>query len=84
MCNSLAAKHPELVEQQWDWEGNDDVLPKDLLPQSNKKVHWRCDLHSPCRWLSPPSNRTKPKCPSGCPQCPSGRKGRRRNLTLGG
>ena len=78
ICNNLAVKHPELVEQQWDTEANGEVLPEALLPQSNRKVAWRCKLHHPpCLWLATPNNRTRAKYPSGCPQCPSGRRGRR-------
>ena len=69
-CNSLAALHPKLVQQQWDWEANRDLSPEHLLPASNRRVAWRCDLHeSPCLWVARPSNRTLAARPSGCPQC---------------
>ena len=84
-CNSLAACRPQLVQQQWDREANGQLQPQHLLPGSNKKVAWRCDLHQPpCLWLAAPFARTRAQRPTGCPQCPSGRKGRRPTSTQGG
>ena len=69
-CNSLAALHPELVHQQWDREANCDLRPEHLLPASNRRVAWRCDIHEPpCLWVARPSDRTLAARPSGCPQC---------------
>ena len=36
-CSSLAAKHPRLVQQQWDFAAN-ERRPEDLLPQSTIKA----------------------------------------------
>ena len=67
-CTSLAVVHPDTVQQQWDFERN-TVRPEDLLPQSNKKVHWRCTLHQPPhRWTATPHNRFGSR-QSGCPEC---------------
>ena len=69
-CNSLAACHPQLVQQQWDWEANGTLQPADLLPSSNKKAAWRCDLHEPAVcWLASPNKRTQARRPTGCPVC---------------
>jgi hypothetical protein len=49
----------------WDWERN-EVDPKNILPDSNKSVHWIC-INSLCehphRWTVSPANK------KGCPRC---------------
>ena len=70
-CNSLAALHPDLVSRDWDTEVN-TVRPEDLLPQSNKAVHWRCSLHEPPHlWAATPNDRVGHQ--TGCPLCPKHR-----------
>ena len=67
-CNSLSACHPQLVQQHWDQEANGQLQPEDLLPGSDRKVAWRCDLHeSAVCWLATPHKMVKP--PTGCPVC---------------
>ena len=61
--NNLSVFHPELL-QEWDYELN-GLPPEQYLPQSNKKVWWKCIKgHS---WQSVISNRTG--LGNGCPQC---------------
>ena len=79
ICSSLAAVHPDTVQQQWDFERN-TVRPEDLLPQSGAKVHWRCSLHQPPhRWTATPNYRFGSRG-SGCPECALDR---RRTLKAG-
>ena len=76
LCNSLARKHPQVVAAEWDAERNGFQTAGDLLPQSNKPVHWRCTKHQPpvC-WTATPRDRFGPRA-TGCPEC-GRRKGRR-------
>lgn len=62
--NDIATLYPFLLEE-WDWDRNIDVFPSTLLPQSNKRVWWRCKkcLQS---WEAPVYNRMKG---SRCPFC---------------
>ena len=72
-CNSLAVTHPDIIQQQWDFERN-TVRPEDLLPRSSAKVHWRCSLHQPpCCWTATPTNRFA-RLRTGCPECAYQRK----------
>ena len=67
ICNSLAALHPDLISREWDTKVN-TVRPEDLLPQSNKAVHWRCSLHDPPHlWAATANNRVGHR--TGCPAC---------------
>jgi hypothetical protein len=54
--------YPEICEE-WD----DPLSPKDFLPNSNKKVWWRCRHDSSHRWQASPNNRITGG--SGCPDC---------------
>ena len=67
-CNSLARLHPELVKQ-WDEAANAPLRPEDLLPGSNKRVHWVCSKHKePCHFRTTVQARTRANS-TGCPQC---------------
>ena len=55
--NDLQTQFPELAKQADGWD------PSELLPQSNKKVGWKCDLGH--RWEASVDSRRK----HGCPYC---------------
>ena len=63
-CRSLAAKHPELM-QQWNWDGNQGTDPYGVGCCSRKKVSWLCTEHG--QWDASPAMRVCNK--SGCPDC---------------
>lgn len=68
VCNSLKAVQTDVIKHQWDFDRN-AVKPEELLPQSNKPVHWRCNLHEPLyTWTARPDKRFG-KQGTGCPQC---------------
>ena len=65
--NDLATVNPTLASE-WDYEKNDKLTPMDVLPNSNKKVWWKCGYgHS---WKARTADRNNG---NGCPYC-SGRK----------
>ncbi len=58
--NDLATLHPEVAEEADGWD------PSSLLPGSNKKMPWTCNLgHS---WKADPYSRTG-RDKTGCPYC---------------
>ena len=69
-CQSLAAKHPELMEQ-WGWDGNQGTDPNKVACCSKKKVSWICTEHG--QWDATPVMRVREK--TGCSEC-----ARQRNL----
>ena len=72
-CNSLKVLHPELVQQEWDYERNPPLLPEDCTEQSNKRVHWICHKHEhPHRWVANPNHRLGQQ-KTGCPLCRTSR-----------
>lgn len=65
--NDLQTVNPELAKE-WIYEKNDGLSPGEVLPNSDKKVWWRCvEGHE---WEAQIKSRTKG---NGCPYC-SGRK----------
>lgn len=66
--NSLASKYPE-VAKQWNYEKNLSLKPEMIMPNSNKKVWWKC--HKGHEWQAVVSSRTSGG--NGCPYC-SGQK----------
>ena len=68
-CCSLAAKHPELMEQ-WDWDGNQGTDPYGVSCYSRKKVSWLCIEHG--QWDASPGMRVGKW--TGCPECARQRK----------
>lgn len=61
--SSLEVTHPHLLDE-WDYEKNIDILPKEVLSGSQKKAWWRCKGgHS---WYACISQRANG---SGCPYC---------------
>lgn len=62
--NSLAEIHP-LLADQWDQERNAGLRPGDVVPRSNKMVHWIC----PRGHLYPATIANRALNGSGCAVC---------------
>lgn len=65
--NDLQTVNPSLAEE-WNYERNKELTPSDVLPNSDKKVWWKCKNGH--EWQAMIGNRQKGQ---GCPYC-SGRK----------
>ena len=65
----LSTKYP-YIAKQWDYENNGDETPDDVLPSSNKKYSWKCDICGQT-WITSVYTRTSKN--TGCPFC-AGRK----------
>ncbi|WP_300634099.1 zinc-ribbon domain-containing protein [uncultured Duncaniella sp.] len=62
--NSLKARHPDIVEAEWDYEKN-SVEPDKIAPHANRTVWWRCiNGHS---YSSSPNNKLNGG--GDCPYC---------------
>ncbi len=61
--NDLQTVNPVLAKE-WNYEKNDGLTPMDVLPNSNKKVWWKCS--SGHEWQAIIANRNKGR---GCPIC---------------
>ena len=61
--NDLYSINPSLAKE-WDYDNNEGLTPKEVLPNSSRKVWWKCENgHS---YQSTIYNRTSGK---GCPYC---------------
>ena len=65
--NDLSTVNPKLASE-WNYEKNGNLKPENFMPNSNKKVWWKCDKGH--EWQAIIKNRSKG---NGCPYC-SGRK----------
>ena len=65
--NDLTTINPTLAKE-WNYEKNGDLKPEDFMPNSNKKVWWKCKKGH--EWQAKINNRNHG---TGCPYC-SGRK----------
>ena len=65
--NDLQTTNPTLANE-WNYEKNSRLTPKDILPNSGKKVWWKCNKGH--EWQTAISHRTNG---NGCPYC-SGKK----------
>ena len=66
--NDLQTVNPTLATE-WNYEKNDGLTPMDVLPNSDKKVWWKC-----CKgheWQSTIGHRNHGR---GCPKCNKGRR----------
>jgi hypothetical protein len=63
--NSLIDLYPQLC-REWDYSRN-KIMPKEVLPKSNKKIWWKCIDDPQHQWESAPSTRVSAK--TGCPFC---------------
>lgn len=61
--NDLATLNPELADE-WNYERNDGLAPQDVMPNSNKKVWWKCK--SGHEWKAGIADRNRG---NGCPIC---------------
>ena len=61
--NDLQTVNP-ILAQEWNYEKNNGLIPMDVLPNSNKKVWWKCSKGH--EWQAIVANRTKG---NGCPYC---------------
>lgn len=61
--NDLQTVNP-ILANEWNFEKNDGVTPVDVLPNSNKKVWWKCSKGH--EWQAVIKSRNKG---SGCPEC---------------
>ncbi len=57
--------HKEQLLEEWDYENNGNITPKDIAKASNVKFNWVC---SKCghKWMANPSHRINGR---GCPKC---------------
>ena len=65
--NDLQTVNPTLAKE-WNYDKNNDLTPADVLPNSEKKVWWKCQEGH--EWQALVKDRTRG---SGCPYC-SGKK----------
>lgn len=65
--NSLKARYPEIVEQEWDFEKN-TVDPDTIPPSYRTKVWWKC--HNGHSYSSLPGNKVQ-GTGGDCPYCSS-------------
>ena len=65
--NDLQTINPTLAEE-WNYEKNSGLTPRDVLPNSNKKVWWKCSKGH--EWQTTINNRNGG---NGCPVCTSER-----------
>ena len=61
--NDLQTTNPSLAKE-WNYEKNENITPRDVMPHSNKKVWWKCGKGH--EWQSTVNNRSNG---SGCPEC---------------
>ncbi len=66
--NDLQTINPTLAKE-WNYEKNNRLTPMDVLPNSNKKVWWKCNKGH--EWQATVANRNKG---NECPVCNSERK----------
>lgn len=66
--NDLQAVNP-ILSKEWNYERNNGLTPMDVLPNSNKKVWWKCSKGH--EWQTTINNRNNG---NGCPVCTSERK----------
>ena len=61
--NDLETVNPTLAKE-WNYEKNDGLTPDEVMPNSNKKVWWKCQKGH--EWQAVISNRNNG---NGCPYC---------------
>ena len=61
--NDLQTVNPTLAEE-WNYDKNNGLTPRDLLPNSNKKVWWKCSKGH--EWQATVNHRNNGR---GCPAC---------------
>ncbi len=63
--NDLQTVNPTLAEE-WYYEKNEGVTPSDVMPNTNKKVWWKCLKNPEHEWQAMINSRNRGH---GCPQC---------------
>ena len=63
--NDLQTINPNLAKE-WNYEKNNDLTPSNVLPNSNAKAWWKCDLGH--EWQASIANRNRG---ANCPYCTS-------------
>ena len=66
--NDLQSTNPALVAE-WNYEKNNGLTPVDVMPNSSKKVWWRCSKGH--EWQARVADRNKGR---GCPICRKNKK----------
>ena len=61
--NDLQTINP-LLAQEWDYEKNNGLIPSDVMPNSGKKVWWKCTQGHEWQAIIQSRNRG-----NGCPEC---------------
>ncbi len=69
--NDLQTVNPTLANE-WNYEKNNGLTPEDVMPNSGKKVWWKCDQGH--EWQTKIANRNNG---NGCPECYKKQKGQR-------
>ena len=69
--NDLSTVNP-ILTVEWNYDKNNGLTPADVMPNSDKKVWWKCNAGH--EWQSTISHRNHGR---GCPQC--AREKRKRN-----
>jgi hypothetical protein len=65
VTNCLATVHPAIAEQ-WDYDRNAPLTPRDVLAKSGKTYWWKCVEGPDHSWQQTPNNRAKGQ---NCPYC---------------
>ena len=60
---SISVLNPEIAKE-WNYEKNNGLTPVDVMPNSRKKVWWKCSNGH--EWQATIDHRNKG---TGCPQC---------------
>lgn len=76
--DDLETLYPHIAKE-WDYEKNDNVLPSQIRPYSNKKYYWICG-NCGNSYAAYPGNRVKG---SGCPDCAHIRVGEKNSKLVG-
>ena len=69
--NDLQTVNPALANE-WNYEKNNGLTPEDVMPNSRKKVWWKCNQGH--EWQTKIANRNNG---NGCPECYKKQKGQR-------
>ncbi|RYE38523.1 MAG: hypothetical protein EOP24_46795, partial [Hyphomicrobiales bacterium] len=62
--NDLESQFP-IIAEEWDFEANGALRPNQVVPGSNKEVHWKCRRFGH-QWAATVDSRTNGR---GCPVC---------------
>lgn len=76
--DSILIKFPEIASE-WNYDKNGNLKPEEILPNSNKKVWWKCNKLGH-EYLAIVQNRTKHG--DGCPYCSGKRASKEYNLKV--